>query len=499
MVSLTQYKKKVGQEEPISVLSDQPGQQFITGFGFSGDQMRRFEKIALTQDATSKDHTLIMASTKNGQRIEKTFIFSDKSYVINVQTKVVNNHSSPWKGSFYTQFFGQSETDLHAKTTSYWGQIKAMWHRFWGSKPTPKPQDYHPGHPAQGSNGVFGLRTYTGAAYHSQDKPYVKFPYDKMSKAPLNKEETGGWVAIQNHYFITAWVPNDQNKTLNLYSHWQDGYATPTTFDQTFALGYRGAPLTIAPGQTVTRSEKLYVGPEIANQLKTVGPDLDLTIDYGWLWFVSSALFWVLSLIHTWVPNWGLTIIVMTILVKLVFYRLSASAYRSMAKTRQLQPRLQAIQKRYEDDPQQKNQAMMALYREEKVNPMSGCFPMVIQFPFMLGLYYVFMESIELRHASFLWISDLSSYDPWFVMPALMGASMWLQQQLSPTPPDPAQAKMMNILPLFMTVMFAQMPAGLVLYWLTQNVLSFAQQLYVTKSMGVDPFKDKNTILSRIF
>jgi YidC/Oxa1 family membrane protein insertase len=241
-------------------------------------------------------------------------------------------------------------------------------------------------------------------------------------------------------------------------------------------------PTTVAPGQSATFEDQYFVGPKLQEQLEATSPRLRLTVDYGWLTVISQPLFWLLSQIHDLVGNWGWAIILMTVLIKLVFYKLSETSGKSMAKMRKLQPRLKSLQERYADDRQKLSQAMMELYKKEKVNPAAGCLPILVQMPVFLALYWVLLESVEMRQAPFaLWIQDLSSRDPYFILPLLMGITMWFQQKLNPAPPDPMQAKIMQLLPVIFTVFFAFFPAGLVLYWFVNNLLAILQQWRINK------------------
>ncbi len=293
---------------------------------------------------------------------------------------------------------------------------------------------------------------------------------------------------MQQQYFLSAWVPN-QNTVNHYYSH----VTVPkdsTGKNDIYTLGYVTPALSLAPGQSGSSQSTLYVGPEIASNLQPLAKGLDLTIDYGWLWWLSKILFWIMKHINSVVHNWGWTIVLTTALIKIVFYWFSDKSYRSMAKMRQVQPRMQALKERFGDDKQALTKATMELYKKEKINPMGGCLPMLIQIPVFFALYYVLIEAVQLRQAPFIfWIHDLSVKDPFYILPILMGASMFLQQRLSPPPPDPTQAKIFMFLPLIFTVFFLSFPAGLVLYWLTNNVLSIAQQYYVMKTF--DPKKEK--------
>jgi YidC/Oxa1 family membrane protein insertase len=281
-------------------------------------------------------------------------------------------------------------------------------------------------------------------------------------------------MAFEQHYFITAWIPDAR----------QSYQYTSQIFDQDklYAMNVSGSAFTVAPGQSQTLQSKLYIGPSIPTVLKNVAPGLEKTVDYGWLWPISIILFWIMDHIHDVVGNWGWSIILLTVFVKLCFYQLSATSFRSMAAMRKLQPQLQQIRERYGDDRQKVGQLTMELYRKEKVNPMGGCLPLLVQIPVFIALYWVLLESVQLRLAPFaLWIHDLSAADPYYILPILMGASMLVQQRMSPPPPDPMQAKLMMAMPIVFTFFFLNFPAGLVLYWLVSNVLSIAQQWFITK------------------
>jgi YidC/Oxa1 family membrane protein insertase len=296
-----------------------------------------------------------------------------------------------------------------------------------------------------------------------------------MTKSSLDVDVTSGWIAMQQHYFLTAWIPVAESKN-KFYTRALNG---------DYTIGAVSQPVTLTPGQQQTVGSRLYLGPEITDTLKAIAPGLDLTVDYGWLWFISGILFSVMKAINSVVGNWGWSIVLVTVLIKMAFYKLSATSYKSMASMRRLQPKLQALRERYGDDKVKISQATMELYRQEKVNPLGGCLPVIIQIPVFIALYWVLLESVELRQAPFiLWITDLASSDPWHVLPVIMGATMLIQQKLNPAPPDPMQAKIMMFLPILFTALFWNFPAGLVLYWIVNNTLSIAQQWYITHKYG---------------
>ena len=275
------------------------------------------------------------------------------------------------------------------------------------------------------------------------------------------------------HYFVAAWLPKQGTER---------EYFTKAREHGLYAVGVILPVSAIAPGSTGSVSTRLYAGPQNQKTLAAVAPGLDLTVDYGWLTVIAAPLFWLLTAIHSWVGNWGVAIILLTVIIKLVFYPLSAASYKSMAKMRVLAPKLQQLKETYGDDRQRMQQAMMELYKTEKINPLGGCLPIIVQIPVFISLYWVLLASVELRNAPFiLWIHDLSSRDPYYVLPVLMGLSMIVQSWLSPTPPDPVQAKIMKIMPVVFSVFFFFFPAGLVLYWLVNNILSIIQQWHITR------------------
>jgi YidC/Oxa1 family membrane protein insertase len=315
---------------------------------------------------------------------------------------------------------------------------------------------------------------YTGAAISTQSNHYQKISFKDMDQSDVNVSTQGGWAAMLQHYFISAWVPN-QNQTNQLYSRDYNGV---------YGIGMANPVISIAANNTAQTGATLYVGPAIAENLSAVAPYLDKTIDYGYLWFISQLLFSLMKGIYHFVGNWGWSIILVTVIIKIIFSPLSAKSYRSMANMRKLQPKITAIRERYKDDRQKLAKASMELYKAEKVNPMGGCLPILIQIPVFFALYWVIIESVELRQAPFiLWIHDLSARDPYFILPVIMGLSMFIQQRLNPAPADPIQAKVMMFMPLLFTLMFLNFPSGLVLYWIVNNCISILQQWWITRKI----------------
>jgi YidC/Oxa1 family membrane protein insertase len=326
--------------------------------------------------------------------------------------------------------------------------------------------------PASSDSGM-GMQPFLGSALTQPDQRFTKFDFEDMAEDPFRADLTGGWIAMLQHYFVSAWVPDPDNTYR---------FRTRQTRSGDNIIGYTGPAMMISPGDTATIRNQLYVGPKNQPVLADLATHLDLVVDYGWLWWIAQPLFWLLTMIQSVVINWGVAIIFLTLLVKLAFFQLSAAGYKSMARMRKVQPRIVAIREEYANDKAKQSQAMMELYKKEKINPLGGCFPILVQMPVFIALYWVLMESVELRQAPFaLWIDDLSVMDPFFVLPILMGASMFYMQKLNPAPPDPMQAKIMQWMPIVFTFFFLWFPAGLVLYWLCNNLLSMGQQYLINR------------------
>jgi len=321
------------------------------------------------------------------------------------------------------------------------------------------------------------LPTFTGVAVYTEKDKFQKFTFADIEKGkahyPKNSED--GWIAMLQHYFFSAWLPRSGVAREYYLRRLEEGL---------YSVGVIVAAGTIAPGESGSVTVPLYAGPEEQEKLAKIAPGLELTIDYGWLTVIAVPLFWVLAWLKQWVGNWGVAIILLTVIIKLLFYPLSATSYRSMAKMRVLAPKLQKLKDQYGQDRQRMQQAMMELYKTEKINPLGGCMPIVVQIPVFIALYWVLLASVELRQAPFfLWIHDLSARDPWFILPILMAVTMWGQTLLNPEPPDPVQARVMKIMPIVFSIFFFFCPAGLVLYWLVNNVLSIAQQWQITRML----------------
>jgi YidC/Oxa1 family membrane protein insertase len=319
------------------------------------------------------------------------------------------------------------------------------------------------------------LPTYTGAAVYTDKEKFqkVEFPDIEKNKTKYIKQADNGWIGILQHYFVAAWLPKENTNR---------EYFTRKLEGGLYSVGVVLPSQVVEPGQKTVVSASLYAGPTEAT-LDKIAPGLGLTVDYGWLTIIATPLFWVMSLFYAWTQNWGVAIILLTILIKLIFFPLSAASYRSMAKMRLVAPKLEKIKQQYADDREQLNRAMMELYKTEKINPLGGCLPVLIQIPVFIALYWSILSSVEMRYAPFFgWISDLSAADPYYILPILMGTSMVIQMRLNPKPPDPLQAKVMQIMPIAFSVMFFFFPAGLVLYSIVNNVLSIAQQWFITRT-----------------
>jgi YidC/Oxa1 family membrane protein insertase len=330
-------------------------------------------------------------------------------------------------------------------------------------------------HDNESNQGSKLMPTFTGGTYYTDATKFKKLKFSDMAKDPLKVTSNDGWVGLLQHYFVSAWIPKD-GLAREFY--------TEKLNEHMYRIGSKSTLSTIAPGASLTVPARLYSGPQTKQDLVETAPGLEYTVDYGWLKMVASPLFWVLSLIHGLVHNWGVAIILLTLLIKAAFYPLSAKSYRSMAQMRELAPRLESMKQKFGDDKQKMQQAMMELYKTEKINPMSGCLPILIQIPVFISLYWMLLGSIELRHAPFFgWIHDLSAVDPYYILPIIMGASMIIQTKLNPKPTDPIQAKVMTFMPVIFSVFFFFFPAGLVLYWVVNNIISIWQQWYVNKSI----------------
>ncbi|HEY9198475.1 MAG TPA: membrane protein insertase YidC [Gammaproteobacteria bacterium] len=441
---LSQYPKDSRTPDvPVRLLNEEMPDLFIIQSGLR------------TQSGTEPTHHVVFSAPQNeyrlspgqdvlevplvwrspeGVTVTKRYRFRPGSYVVELEQEVVNQSGAEWTGHQYRQL-----------------------QRGEGSKDASSHFIY----------------TYTGGVIYSPEEKYEKIQFKDMAETNLARDITGGWAAMIQHYFLGALIPV-AGEPNHYYSRVLDG--------NRYVLGLVGPIVKVPVGATQTFTSRIFIGPKLQDLLGEVAPGLELTVDYGMLTIIAKPIFWLLEKIHALVGNWGWSIILLTLVIKLAFYKLSETSYRSMAQMRKMAPRLQALKERYGDDRQKLNQAMMDMYRTEKINPLGGCLPIVIQIPVFIALYWVLLESVEMRQAPFiLWLTDLSAKDPYYVLPLIMGVTMFIQQKLNPAPMDPMQAKVMMALPFIFTVFFAFFPSGLVLYWVTNNILSITQQWVITK------------------
>ena len=442
-LTLTKHRATEDLSKNFVLLDDQSlPHVYVAQSGLIGPGMPN-HKTQFT--AKSGDYSLQNGSDKleirlnwndgKGLQVDKVYTFHRSSYVVDVAYEIRNGGNMSIEPTAYYQIVHDSD----------WGQGSMM------------------------------MPTFTGVAYFTDTEKYKKLTFSDMEKNNLSKSATDGWIGLVQHYFVGAWIPKPGVVR---------EYYSKRLSEKDFSVGAVLSIGIVAPGASTITSARFYAGPQEQTDLKNVAPGLEYTVDYGWLTVIASPLFWVLSAIQKLVHNWGVAIILLTVLLKMLFYPLSAASYKSMAKMRNLAPRLQRLKEQFGDDRQKLHMAMMELYKTEKINPMGGCLPVVVQIPVFIALYWVLLGTVEMRHAPFmLWIHDLSAADPYYVLPTLMGITMFIQTKLNPTPPDPVQAKVMTIMPVAMSVFFFFFPAGLVLYWLVNNVLSIAQQWAINRSI----------------
>ena len=389
-----------------------------------------------------------MEAVQNGIKVSKIYTFSRGSYALDVSYEISNGSAAAIAPSAYLQFVRDGK--------------------------------------APAGDSQF-LQTFTGAVFYTDKEKFHKQDFSDIEKAKTVPIKSGadGWVGMIQHYFAAAWLPQGNG---------QREFYSKKVAENLYSAGVIVPVGTIAPGANGSFGAKLYVGPQDQDKLKVLSPGLELVVDYGWLTIIAQPMFWLLQWLHGVLGNWGLAIIALTVIIKGAFFPLSAASYRSMARMKKVTPRLTALRERYGNDRMKMNQAMMELYKEEKINPLGGCLPIVIQIPVFIALYWTLLASVEMRHAPFYgWITDLSAQDPYYILPIIMAISMFLQTKMNPTPPDPIQAKMMTIMPIGFSIFFFFFPAGLVLYWVVNNILSIAQQWQITRMIesGADPDKQR--------
>lgn len=449
--ALLEYPISVHNETPLKLLQHGDGVTFLAESGLIGeDGLDTAKNGGKPNYATAQNSyelkpgedrlTVDLKTERNGINVIKRYEFERDSYEINVSFVIENQSSEPFTANYFAKLLRDRSAD-----------------------PT--------------SSGGFGAVSYLGGVVSApeQDLPYEKLDFDDVDDGVESLTSDNGWIAILQHYFVTALIPQSEQASV-FQARKRNGL---------YMYGYVDPAFTVQPGATEVKSGKIYVGPKVLDRLEQVAPNLELTVDFGWLWLIAKPLFVVLKFLHDYIfANWGVAIILLTIGIKALFFKLSATSYRSMANMRRVTPELQRLREQHGDDRQRMSQAMMDLYKREKINPLGGCLPILVQMPVFISLYWVLLESVELRQAPFFgWIQDLSLKDPYFILPLLMGATMFLQTKLNPTPPDPMQAKVMQLMPIIFTVFFLWFPAGLVLYWFVNNLLSITQQWIITRSI----------------
>ncbi|UFH49367.1 membrane protein insertase YidC [Pseudomonas sp. KNUC1026] len=448
-LTLPEYPRQQGRPDVPFQLFDNGGERLYVGqsglIGANGPDAQaagrplyvstqKSYQLADGQDQLVVDLTYSAA----GVNYIKRFTLKRGEYDVQVSYLIDNQSAQPWTGNLFAQLKRDSSADPSASTAT-------------------------------------STATYLGAAVWTPSEPYKKVAMKDIDKGSFKETVQGGWVAWLQHYFVTVWIPSRDDS--NVVSTRKDSQGN-------YIVGFTGSTITAAPGTKAQANVTLYAGPKVQDKLKALSPGLELTVDYGFLWFIAQPIFWLLKHIHNLLGNWGWSIICLTILIKLLFFPLSAASYRSMARMRAVAPRLAALKEQFGDDRQKMSQAMMELYKKERINPLGGCLPIVVQMPVFLALYWVLLESVEVRQQPWMfWISDLSIKDPFFILPIIMGATMFIQQRLNPAPPDPMQAKVMKLMPIIFTAFFLMFPAGLVLYWITNNTLSILQQWVITRNI----------------
>ncbi len=450
-LALPTYTKTVNSKEAFNLLENDRQRVFIAQSGLIGANGADASPEGRPVYTTAKtNYTLadnqntlevpLYFTDKNGVEIQKIFTFTKGKYDISLRYNIINHSQNAWQGLMFAQLKRDGSED---------------------------PSKNHQG---------MGMSTYLGGAWGTIEKNYNKVQFKNFSDEAVKETVKGGWTAIVQHYFVAAWIP-DANTTNHLTSRANKEKGE-------YFIGFTSPDLTVAAGMQNSIQAKLYAGPKIQDHLKVLSPGLELTVDYGWLWFIAQFLFWLLKFIHGVLGNWGWSIVGLTVIVKMAFFPLSAASYKSMANMRRVTPEMQRIKEQYGTDRAKMSQAMMELYQKEKINPISGCLPMFVQMPVFLALYWTLMESVELRHAPWLlWITDLAAMDQYFVLPLIMGVTMFIQQTLNPAPTDPMQAKVMKLMPVIFTTFMLWFPSGLVLYWVVNNSLSIIQQWVITRQI----------------
>lgn len=442
-LELLKHRDTVDPAKNLVLFDSGAAHTYLAESGLIGGQFPNHKSVFSARPGTrtldnSGEVQLVLDAQENGVKLTKTFTFKRDSYLIDVKHTVTNDSVAAITPSLYLQLVRD------------------------GNKPGGESHFYS---------------TFTGPAVYTNSDHFQKLTFEKIEegKEQHATKSDNGWIALVQHYFVSAYIPPEKA---------QRDIFTKKVATNLYAVGNILPLGSIAPGASVTMDARLYSGPQESKVLETTAPGLELVKDYGWLTIIAKPIFWLMIHIHGIVGNWGWTIILLTVLIKLVFFPLSAASYRSMAKMKAVTPKMTAIRERHKGDPQAMNREMMALYKTEKINPLGGCLPIVIQIPVFISLYWVLLASVEMRGAPWLgWIHDLTAPDPFYILPVLMAVSMFIQTKLNPTPPDPMQAKVMMFMPIVFSVMFFFFPSGLVLYWVVNNVLSITQQWVITRKL----------------
>ena len=453
-VTMLQQRSALDRARPLTLLEPDAKHFFVTQTGLLGEGLPNHKtpyraearNFALAPGKESLEVRLT-AVDATGVEVAKRFVFKRGSYEVDVTYEIANRGEKAIAPYAYFQFLrdGNPPSEEAAQTSAF-----------------------------------AGVTTFTGPAVYTDEAKFVKVEFSDIQKAKQShpKKAKDGWIAMIQHYFVSAWLPKQGVER---------EYFTNRVGENLFTAGVVVPVGAIAPGASGSISVPAYIGPQETGTLEKIAPGLDLVVDYGWLTIIAAPLFWILKWIHGLVGNWGWAIILLTILIKLVFYPLNAKAGRSMAQMKVLAPKMEKLKQMYGDDRQKLNQAMMELYRTEKINPLGGCLPILVQIPVFIALYWVLLASIELRHAPWLgWIQDLSAPDPWFILPVIYAISMFVQTKLNPQPADPVQAKVMLMMPIMFSVFFLFFPSGLVLYWVVQNLLSILQQWHINRTLEAE-------------
>jgi YidC/Oxa1 family membrane protein insertase len=451
--NLNQYNLTKKSAEKVHIFTKDNTHPFYASSGFSGDAQLLYQVKKKTGSA------LVLEATHEGVVYQKVFTLTP-DYQIKVDSSVMNKGVKNWYGRGYVDFTAAKVTTLGPKDKK------------------PEPNDFVAGESAVNQkSGLLGFNTYTGAAYYTSEAPYSKLTYEEVATTGINKRVKDSWLAIQKRYFLGAVIP-PKGQSYDLVSQWKSGTSpqSKSEYVEQLKLQLIAAPQTLAPNEEAHFNSVVYAGPEVRSILSEISPGLDKTIDYGFLWFISIAIFFLMDHVNLLVHNWGLTIILSTALIRLLFFKLQESGNESIERMKKIGPQVEALNAQYANDPEAKNAAILALYKKEKVNPIGGCLPMLIQIPFYIATYHVVMEAVQLRHQSFLWINDLSATDPYYVMPLLLGLAIYLQTRMTPSSSDPMQENMKLVFPFILVMVSMSMPAGVSLYIFTSTVLGVAQQ-----------------------